>query len=79
MLFEWGTVAYIAWGVSRGGTSLKNLIGGKWETAKDVFKDIGVWLGFWIVALFVLGATALAIHAPRAAREPAKNRAGALR
>jgi len=66
MVWEWCVVAYIAWGMSRGGRSLKALIGGKWETAKDVFKDLAISLGFWIMALVVLAVTAVAIHAPRA-------------
>ncbi len=68
MLWEWSVVAYVAWGISRGGTPLKTLIGGKWETAKDVFRDLAISVGFWITALVVLASTALAIHVPRASQ-----------
>ena len=67
MLWEWALVAYIAWGTSRRGTSLKKLVGGKWDTAKDVFRDIAISLGFWVASLAVLAATAFAIHARGAA------------
>lgn len=67
MLWEWALVAYIAWGTSRRGTSLQKLIGGKWDTAKDVFRDIAISLGFWMVALGVLASTAFAVHAKGAA------------
>lgn len=63
MLLEWSLVGYIAWGTSRRGISLKKLVGGKWDTAKDVFRDIAISLGFWMVALAVLASVALAIHA----------------
>lgn len=63
MLLEWCVVAYIAWGTRRHGTSLRQLIGGKWESAKDVFKDIAISLGFWIISLAVLASIAIAIHA----------------
>lgn len=65
ILWEWSFVAYIAWGALRNGTSLENLVGGKWATAKDVFKDIAISLGFWITALVVLAATAIGIHVQR--------------
>ena len=33
--------------------------------AEDFFKDVGIAAGFWFVSLFVLGGTALALHANR--------------
>lgn len=63
MVWEWSLVAYIAWGTSRHGTSLKKLVGGKWDTAKDFFRDVAISLGFWMVALAVLASVAFAMHA----------------
>jgi hypothetical protein len=64
VLWEWLLVVYIAWGARRG-VSLRELIGGKWQGAKDVFKDIAIAAGFWIIALVVLVSTSLALHASR--------------
>lgn len=63
MLWEWSVVAYMAWGTLQNGASLRQLIGGRWETARDVFKDIAISLGFWIISLAVLASIAIAIHA----------------
>jgi membrane protease YdiL (CAAX protease family) len=68
ILWEWAVVAYIAWGTKRHGSSMSELIGGKWNGAKDFFKDIAIAAGFWIIAIFVLGATALALHATNTAQ-----------
>jgi len=65
ILWEWSVVAYIAWGAKRHGTSLRELIGGKWDDWKAVLKDFAIAAGFWLVALVVLSAAALALHATK--------------
>jgi membrane protease YdiL (CAAX protease family) len=65
ILWEWSVVAYIAWGVNRHGTSLHELIGGKWNNLKDFLKDVGIAAGFWLIALTVLFCTAVALHATK--------------
>ena len=65
ILWEWAVVVYIAWGVHRHGSSMRELVGGKWNGLKDFFKDVAIAAGFWIVALAILAATAIAIHAAR--------------
>jgi uncharacterized protein len=66
ILWEWCVVAYIAWGAKRHGSSLRELIGGKWNDFKDVLKDVAIAAGFWLIALVVLGISALALHATKA-------------
>jgi membrane protease YdiL (CAAX protease family) len=64
-IWEWAVVGYIVWGVKRHGSTVRELIGGRWNGAEDFFKDVGIAAGFWFVSLFVLGGTALALHANR--------------
>jgi hypothetical protein len=66
ILLEWSVVAYIAWGAKRHGSSLRELIGGKWNNWKAFFKDVAIAAGFWLIALVVLGVTAVALHATKA-------------
>ena len=66
MLWEWSVVAYVAWGVKRHGSSLRDIIGGKWSRATDFLMDVGIAAGFWLIALTVLFCTAVALHATRA-------------
>ncbi len=65
ILWEWAVVGYIAWGVQRHGGSLRELIGGRWNSLKDFFRDVAIAAGFWIIALIVLFVTALAIYASK--------------
>jgi CAAX protease family protein len=65
ILLEWCVVAYIAWGVHRHGSSLREVIGGRWNSATDFLKDAAIAAGFWILALVVLLCTAVALHTPR--------------
>src|SRR4029077_7693185 len=67
ILWEWAIVGYVAWGVKRRGSSLSQLIGGKWNNAKAFLKDVAFAVGFWIIALVILLFTATAIQAPRPA------------
>lgn len=62
ILWEWAVVGYVVWGVKRHGSSLGQLIGGKWNSWKAVLKDIGIAAGFWLIALAVLFCTAIALH-----------------
>jgi membrane protease YdiL (CAAX protease family) len=51
---EWGLVYYV-WkgGLRRTGTSLRELIGGRWSRARDVFTDLALGLGLWGTWLIV--------------------------
>lgn len=52
--FEWVLLAYVWFGLRRGGSSLRQIIGGKWNSARDVFRDIGIAFAFWLAALAIL-------------------------
>lgn len=66
ILWEWSVVGYIAWGAKRHGSSLRELIGGKWNSLKAFLKDVGIAAGFWLIALAALFCTALALHVSKA-------------
>jgi len=68
-LWEWSIVAYIAWGAKRHGSSLRELIGGKWNNLKDFLKDVAIAAGFWLIALAVLLCTAVALHAAKGGQD----------
>ena len=47
----------IVWfGIRSRGVKMKELIGGRWESVEDFLIDIGIALGYWLVAITVLGA-----------------------
>ena len=52
---EWGLFLYVWRGARRTGTTLKELIGGRWAGPKDLLVDLGLALGAW-AALKVLSA-----------------------
>lgn len=45
---EWGLFAYV-WraGLRKTGVKLSEVIGGRWASARDVFADVAIALGFW--------------------------------
>jgi uncharacterized protein len=60
--WEWFLTGYVLLGVRRCGKSLLHVTGTRWTNAKEVFRDAGVALAFWIVALIVLGLVASLLH-----------------
>jgi membrane protease YdiL (CAAX protease family) len=52
--WEWLIVGFIAWGTRRK-IHFRDLAGRRWRSVEDVFADAAVGVGFWIMALFVLG------------------------
>jgi membrane protease YdiL (CAAX protease family) len=56
--WEWLLTTYVLFGVRLHGTSLAEVTGARWNSAKEVFRDIGIALAFWICALVVLALTA---------------------
>ena len=48
LLFAW-------FGIRLRGVKMRELIGGRWESIEDFLIDIGIAIGFWVVALLVLG------------------------
>jgi hypothetical protein len=63
MVMEFLITAYVVVGVRRRGGSLRDLIGGSWEGARDLFRDVLIALGFWIVSILCLAIVRVAVHA----------------
>ena len=61
-VWEWMLTGYVLWGVRRRGVSLNEVTGAKWKSILDFARDFGIAVLFWLIALMVLGATALALH-----------------
>jgi uncharacterized protein len=49
LLFEWLLVLYVRMGVHQRGVRLRDLVGGRWATSKDVLKDFALGAGLWAV------------------------------
>jgi len=58
MGWEWLILAFVVWGVRRNGTTLRELIGGRWEHFEDFLLDVaigfGAWIGCYIMALLIV-------------------------
>jgi hypothetical protein len=55
MAWEWFLTGYVLFGVRRYGKSLIEVTGARWNSVKEVVRDIGIALAFWVVALMVRG------------------------
>ena len=62
MVWEWLVFAYVVFGLRLSGLSLRELIGGRWNSVEDVLLDVAVAFGFWIAALISLSAIGYAMH-----------------
>jgi uncharacterized protein len=51
IVWNWLLVGYIAYGVRKRGSSLRALIGKRWNSVGDAFKDFGVAAAFWLISL----------------------------
>jgi membrane protease YdiL (CAAX protease family) len=49
ILLEWALFYFVWFGLRRGGTRLRDLVGGKWNSGKAVLLDFAIALGFWII------------------------------
>jgi membrane protease YdiL (CAAX protease family) len=47
LVSEWLLVLYVRMGVQKRGVRLRELVGGRWATPKDVMKDIALGAGLW--------------------------------
>jgi|SRR5580704_108528 membrane protease YdiL (CAAX protease family) len=60
--FEWVLFAYVWFlGIRRTGRKLSEVIGGSWATSRDVWRDIGAALVFWLIVLAFLLLAGLAL------------------
>jgi len=62
VISEWLLVLYVRMGVQKRGVRLRDLVGGRWATPKDVLKDIALAAALWALWTFlqnphVLGET----------------------
>lgn len=46
---EYGLFRYVNAGLTRRGVTMKNLIGGPWNSLRDVLRDAGLALGIWAI------------------------------
>ena len=63
ILMQWLLVGFITWGLSLRGRKLRELVGGRWNSAEAVLTDIGVAIGFFFANLLVRAAVAGAMLA----------------
>src|SRR5208337_1980163 len=47
LVMEWLLVLYVRMGVHKRGGRLRDLVGGRWTTPKDVLKDFALGAGLW--------------------------------
>lgn len=49
LLFDWALFYYVWAFVSGSGIPFQQVVGGRWASAKDVARDIGIAIPFWVV------------------------------
>jgi len=56
VIMEWLLVLYVRMGVQKRGMRLRDLVGGRWATPKEVMKDIALGAGLWAVWIGLMNA-----------------------
>jgi uncharacterized protein len=59
LVFEWLLVLYVRMGVHKRGMRLRDLVGVRWTTPKEVMKDIALGAGLWAVWIGLMNAHVL--------------------
>ena len=79
MAWEYLLVGYILWGARKKQVRLREIVGGKWTSARDFLRDLAIAFGFWMVAAGVLAmlSYALGLTSPSQV-EQAKKQLGPL-
>jgi hypothetical protein len=62
LFMEWFFFFLVVAGVRRNGTSVLLVLGDRWQSARQVLRDIGIAAGFWIVAVVVLWTLSLLLR-----------------
>jgi uncharacterized protein len=62
IFIEWLLFLFVVAGVRRSGAPLRIVLGDRWHSVGQVLRDIGIAAGFWIVAMVILGISALLLH-----------------
>jgi membrane protease YdiL (CAAX protease family) len=52
---EWLLVCFVWLGIRKTGTSIGDLVGGSWDRAADVLRDLAIGLTFWLVWSVAVG------------------------
>lgn len=65
LVWEWIMLALVHWGLLMRGTPLRQLMGIRRRGVTELWSDIGIALGFWFAALFVLGVVGIVLRAAR--------------
>ena len=59
VVFEWLLVLYVRMGVHKRGMRLRDLVGGRWATPRELMKDIALGAGLWAVWIGLMNAHVL--------------------
>ncbi|MFZ0300018.1 MAG: type II CAAX endopeptidase family protein [Candidatus Sulfotelmatobacter sp.] len=62
LFFEWLLFALVVTGVKRSGVSVFLVLGDHWHSFRQVLRDIGIAVGFWIVAAIFLWIFGWLLH-----------------
>jgi uncharacterized protein len=49
IITEWAIVAFIAFSMKRRGFRISEIVGGRWASAREIFRDLGIGLAFMVV------------------------------
>ena len=71
LFFEWLLFAYVVGGVRRHGASALVVLGTRWNSFRELLRDIGIAAAFWLIAAVILQVIGglLYAHAPRPNQE----------
>jgi len=59
VVFEWLLVLYVRMGVHKRGMRVRDLVGGRWATSREMMKDIALGAGLWAVWIGLMNAHVL--------------------
>jgi CAAX protease family protein len=67
LVFEWLLFTYVVGGVRRYGESALVVLGRRWNSFRELLRDIGIAAAFWVIAAVILQVVArlLYAHTPR--------------
>lgn len=68
MFSEWLVFAYVLAGVRRTGGSLSLVVGNRWNSGRQLVRDIGIAAAFWVISVGILALFALLLHIDSSSR-----------
>ncbi len=79
MGWEYLLVGYILWGARKKGKRLRDIVGGRWNSPESFLLDLGIAVGFWMLAAAVLALLSYALGLASASQiSAAKKQIGPL-